>query len=346
MRTLVGAASLVVIAAGLKAASALLIPLVIALFTSVVCFPVVQWLRARRVPTVLAVTLTVLGIFALFAGPGAVVTAVIRQFLDAAPAYQEQFVRGYDSALDWLRGRGVDTALLRDAVDPRRIVDVAVGSVSGLLTFLSVGFLIVLFTAFMLGYGAVLAGPPGAQRAGRGTVARIVSEVQAYLGVKTVVSAMTGLVAWSFLVILGVPFALLWGLLAFLLNYVPNIGSVIAAIPPTLVALAQFGVAQAAVVLGGYVVINQFFGSFLEPYFLGQRLRLAPLAVLVSVVVWGWIWGPVGALLSVPMTMIIKIGLENSAEFRWIAHLLEGRRPDDWPGAPPTSAAGDQSPEG
>jgi predicted PurR-regulated permease PerM len=328
MRVLVGAASLVVVVAGLKAAAPLLIPLVIAMFLAVVCFPLVQWLRARRVPTAIAVTLTVLGIFAVFAGPGAVVTAAIRQFIAAAPAYQRELISRYNGAVAWLGERGWDTAFLRDLVDPARIFDVAVGSVSGLVTFLSVGFLIVLVTAFMLAYGAALAGPPHRRGEPRtGDVARIIREVQTYLGVKTVVSLMTGFAAWSWLVIIGVDFALLWGLITFLFNYVPNIGSVIAAVPPIVLALLQLGGTEALLVLAGYIALNQFFGSFVEPYLLGQRLRLAPLAVLVSVIVWGWIWGAAGALLSVPITMALKIGLEHSDEFRWIAQLLEGRRP-------------------
>jgi predicted PurR-regulated permease PerM len=92
-------------------------------------------------------------------------------------------------------------------------------------------------------------------------------------------------------------------------------------------ALLQLGGTEALLVLAGYIALNQFFGSFVEPYLLGQRLRLAPLAVLVSVIVWGWIWGAAGALLSVPITMALKIGLEHSDEFRWIAQLLEGQRP-------------------
>jgi AI-2 transport protein TqsA len=340
MRVLVGAASLVVIAAGLKTAAPLLIPLVIALFIAVVCFPLVQWLRGHRVPTALAVTLTVLGIFAAFSGPGALMAAAIREFVAAAPSYQQQFLSSYDGVLRWLRGHGFETALLRDVIDPASIFSFAVGSVSGLVTFLSLGFLVALVTAFMLAYGAALAGPPGRPKAGTGAVARIISEVQIYLGVKTIVSLMTGLVAWSWLEILGVDFALLWGLTTFLLNYVPNIGSVIAAVPPVVLGYLQFGPTTALLVLGGYMALNQVFGSFLEPYLMGQ------LAVLVSVVVWGWIWGAAGALLSVPITMVLKIGLENSTDFRWIAHLLEGRRPDFRPAAPLSTSAADHKPEG
>ncbi len=347
MRVLVGAASLVVVAAGLKTAAPLLIPLVIALFIAVVCFPLVQWLRAHYVPTALAVTLTVLGIVAAFSGPGALMAAAIREFVAAAPTYQRQFLNSYDSVLAWLRGHGIETAIFRDVIDPASVFGFAVGSVSGLVTFLSLGFLVALVTAFMLAYGAALAGPPGSRpKAGAGTVARIISEVQVYLGVKTIVSLMTGIVAWSWLEILGVDFALLWGLLTFLLNYVPNIGSVIAAVPPTVLGFLQFGPTTAVLVLGAYIGINQVFGSFLEPYLLGRRLRLAPLAVLVSVVVWGWIWGAAGALLSVPITMVLKIGLENSTDLRWIAHLLEGRRPDFRPAAPSGSPPADHSPEG
>jgi AI-2 transport protein TqsA len=346
MRVLLGAASFVIVAAGLKAAAPLLIPLVIALFLAVVCFPLVQWLRARRVPTAGAVALTVLGIFAAFAGPGALITAAVRQFVAAAPAYQQQLLGRYDGALVWLRARGVDTAFVRDLIDPGTLFTFTVSSVSGLVTFLSVGVIVVLVAAFMLAYGAALAGPPGSRaEPATGTIARIVSDVQIYLRVKTVVSLITGMVAWSWLVILGVDFALLWGLVTFLLNYVPNIGSVIAAIPPVVLAFLQHGPTTALLVLAGYVALNQVIGSLVEPYLMGKRLRLAPLAVLVSVIVWGWIWGAAGALLSVPITMVLKIGLEHSDDFRPIARLLEGRRPEFAAPAPVASAASDRPPE-
>lgn len=329
MRFLIGGASLVVIVAGLKAAAPLLIPLVIAIFLAVVCFPLVQWMRRWGLPTGLAVASTVLTVFLALAGPGALITAAVRQFVAAAPAYQRQLTTRYDAALAWLRTQGVDTAVVRDLIDPASIFNFAVSSLSGIVTFATVGFLIVLVTAFMLLYGARVAGPPHATKErGTGNVARIVREVQIYLGVKTVVSFATGATAALWVAVLGVDFALLWGLVTFLLNYLPNIGSVIAAVPPAVLAFLQFGPTSALLVLGGYVGINQFFGSLVEPYLTGQRLRVSPVAVLLSVIVWGWIWGVAGALLSVPMTMVLKIGLENSREFRWIAQLLEGQRPD------------------
>ena len=143
-----------------------------------------------------------------------------------------------------------------------------------------------------------------------------------YIAIKTSVSLATGLLATSCLWILGVDFPSLWGLLAFLLNYVPNIGSFIAAIPPLLLALIQLGPGAATGVAVGFFAINVFMGNGVEPRFMGRGLGLSTLVVFVSLVVWGWILGPVGMLLSVPLTMTAKIALEANPGTEWLAHLL------------------------
>ena len=133
---------------------------------------------------------------------------------------------------------------------------------------------------------------------------------------------MTGLIVTTMLWSLGVDFPILWGLLAFLLNYVPTIGSIIAAIPPVLLALVQLGLGPALGVAIGFVAINVIMGNAVEPRFMGRGLGLSTLVVFLSLVVWGWILGPVGMLLSVPLTMTAKIALEANPETEWIAHLL------------------------
>ncbi|HUF49110.1 MAG TPA: AI-2E family transporter [Vicinamibacterales bacterium] len=329
MRVLVGAASLVIVVAGLKTAAPLLIPLVIASFLAVACFPLVQWMRARGLPTSLSVALTAITVVLLLVGPVTLVTTAVQQFARSAPSYQQQLAMSYETGLAWLLTQGVDTDVVRQLVDPTQVFGFAVASVSGLVRFASVSLLIALLTVFMLIYGASLAGRPGrGDGSHRGNAARIIREVAVYLRVKTAISLTTGLAAGLLLFALDVDSALLWGLLTFLLNYLPTIGSIIAAVPPVVLAFLQHGSTTALVVLVGYLGINQVLSNIVEPYLTGQRLRIAPLAVLLSVIVWGWIWGPVGALLSTPMTMVIKIGLENSSEFRWVAQLLEGRRPD------------------
>jgi predicted PurR-regulated permease PerM len=139
---------------------------------------------------------------------------------------------------------------------------------------------------------------------------------------KTIFSLATGVAIWIWLAIIGVDFALLWGLVAFLLNYVPSIGSIIAAIPAILLALIQLGVGPAVLAGLGYVVVNVVFGSILEPRFMGRGLGLSTLVVFLSLVFWGWILGPVGMVLSVPLTMIVKIAMESNEDTRWIAVML------------------------
>jgi predicted PurR-regulated permease PerM len=152
--------------------------------------------------------------------------------------------------------------------------------------------------------------------------ARVTHSVQSYLMIKSAVSLLTGAAVVLWLVILDVDYPILWGLLAFLLNYVPNIGSIIASVPAILLALVQHGIVSALLVAGGYVIVNVVVGNIIEPRFMGKQLGLSPLVVLLSLIIWGWVLGPVGMLLSVPLTMIVKIALETTEESRWIAILL------------------------
>ena len=136
------------------------------------------------------------------------------------------------------------------------------------------------------------------------------------------VSLVTGLLAGTWLYILGVDHFLLWGVLAFLFNYIPNIGSIIAAVPAVLMALVQYGGGEAGLVALGFVVINTVMGNVVEPRFMGRGLGLSTLVVFLSLIFWGWLLGSVGMLLSVPLTMIVKIALESREESRWLAILL------------------------
>jgi predicted PurR-regulated permease PerM len=153
---------------------------------------------------------------------------------------------------------------------------------------------------------------------------RFLVSVNNYLAIKTLVSIATGITVSLMLWAFGLEFFLLWGVLAFLLNYIPNIGSIIAAVPPMSLAVLQLGVPEAGLIGLGYFVINIVMGNIVEPRYLGKGLGLSTLVIFLSLIFWGWLLGSVGMLLSVPLTMIIKIGLENSEEGRWFAILLSG----------------------
>jgi predicted PurR-regulated permease PerM len=147
-----------------------------------------------------------------------------------------------------------------------------------------------------------------------------------YLGIKTVVSVATGLIAGVMTWAIGLDFPLLWGMLAFLLNYIPTIGSIIAAVPAVLMALVQLGPAEASATAVGFVIINMVFGNFIEPRIMGYGVGISPLIVFIGLVFWGWVFGPVGMLLSVPLTMTLKLALESDKRTRWIAILIGSER--------------------
>jgi predicted PurR-regulated permease PerM len=155
--------------------------------------------------------------------------------------------------------------------------------------------------------------------------------IQRYLGVKTLVSFVTGALAYAALVALGVPRALLFGILTFLLNYIPTFGSIIAAIFPTVTALTTYpdqpGVAVGVVVV--YLAINLTLGNFIEPKILGRELNLSPLVIIISVVVWAGLWGPVGTFLAVPLTAGLQIVLASYESTRPVAVMMSSRPPPD-----------------
>jgi len=133
---------------------------------------------------------------------------------------------------------------------------------------------------------------------------------------------MTGLIIAIAMWIIGVDYPVLWGVLAFMLNFVPNIGSIIAAVPAVLLAMVQLGLPSALVVAAVYVAVNVLIGNIVEPRFMGKGLGLSTLVVFVSLVFWGWVLGPVGMLLSVPLTITVKLALDSKPETQWLGHLL------------------------
>ncbi|MFD2158658.1 AI-2E family transporter [Rubritalea tangerina] len=205
-----------------------------------------------------------------------------------------------------------------------KVVQLGTDFLGKLVSFLGTTFIVMLLTVFMLSEARMFGRRFNAICEARGpNIQRMLSatkDIQRYLGIKTLVSLMTGFLAGVLCWAVGLEFPLLWGILAFALNYIPAIGSVIAGIPPVLLSLLVTGDWKHAVVVGGgYLLINGLLGNFLEPTLLGRRFGISTLVVVISVIFWGWIWGPIGMLLAVPLTMLVKVAMDNSADFRWIA---------------------------
>jgi predicted PurR-regulated permease PerM len=156
----------------------------------------------------------------------------------------------------------------------------------------------------------------------------IVGNVRRYVAIKSATSALTGVLVTISLLLLGVDYAILWGLLAFLFNFVPNVGSIMAAVPAVGLAFLQAGTPTALGAVAVYVAVNCFISYVIEPRYMGQGLGLSTLVVFLSLVFWGWVLGPIGMLLSAPLTMILKIILDDYESTRWISILLSSKPPD------------------
>jgi predicted PurR-regulated permease PerM len=328
LRTVLALASVFVVVTGLRESSALFLPLLSGLFIVVVSMPMLEWLERMRVPRVLAIATTVLLDFAVLAGVVALVASSLSGFNEALPRYQTAIGELATSAVAFLRTHGlpIDGGELATLGDPGWIMDLVADLFRELTSIVSSVVLVMLLVVFMLFEivpGAaklrVLLGGPHADLH---ELADAVAQLQRYLVVKTYLSAITGTLCGLWLAMVGVDFPLLWGLLTFLLNYIPSVGAAIAGIPPVLVALLTLGPGAAAAAAIGFLAVNFVIGNFFEPRMMGVALGLSTLVVFVSMLFWGWVWGPLGALFAVPLTMLMRSAFAVSDETRWLAVML------------------------
>jgi len=331
-RFLVSAAAFVIVVAGMKAATAILIPFILAVFIAIICAPLLYWLQRKKVPNGLAVLIVVLGILALTSLTGYFVGSSVNNFTRSLPSYMEGLQGIQASVVTWLEGMDIqlNRELLQEHFNPGVALQMSANMLTGLGSVATNTFMILLTVVFILleaaGFRAKFQAAMDDPEKALANFSEFTESVNRYLAIKTAVSLATGVVITIYLTILGVDYPVLWGLLAFFLNFVPNIGSIIAAIPAVLLALVQFGIGRTIAVAIGYLVVNLLVGSIIEPKFMGEGLGLSTLVVFLSLIFWGWVLGPVGMLLSVPLTMIIKIALGSFDDTRGIAIMLGSGR--------------------
>lgn len=337
-RFLVSTAALIVILAGLKAAGTITIPFVFACFLTLLGSGPMRFL-SRYIPKAIAVLVVAVVVVAAFAAVAFFLVSSLNEFTGNIPIYASRLNELSLELLEWLRTRGlsVPNSVFTDSVQPGSVMNMLAGFLKGiagalsstLLVFIFVILMLIEATEFRLKLTAALKTLDGTVDEDR--FLDVGADVQRYLGMKTLTSGLTGLLVYALVIILGLDFAALWGLIAFLFNYVPFVGSFVAAVPAILLALVQLSPGSTATLAVGYMIVNIGVSNFFEPILMGRQLGLSPLVVFLSLVFWGWVWGPAGMLLSVPLTMVIKILLEHSNEFRWIAILMGGSTPDIQP---------------
>ncbi|BCB07339.1 pheromone autoinducer 2 transporter [Vreelandella venusta] len=323
-------AALVVIVAGMKAGADLLVPLLLSVFIAVVCTSPVQWLQRCGLSRGASAFLTLMVLLGFISLIGLLVVNSFSTFVQVLPDIESRLYEHYWSLLNALSSRGL-------AINPDQLsnmlameddgswVATLLGELGNLFMQGSIIGLLVIFMLFeTLNFrdkvSRALENPaPSLKRFSEFSLT-----LKRYLAVKTVISLATGVLVWLSCLIVGVEFPLLWGVLAFALNFIPNIGSALAAIPPVLLLLVSQdgGVLQALLLASAYLVINFVLGNLIEPRVMGQALGLSTFVAFLSLVVWGWIFGATGMLLSVVLTMTLKIALDSHPQTRWIAHLL------------------------
>lgn len=328
---LVSAAALVIVIAGMRHAEAILVPFLLAAFISVVAAPPLFWLKRHKVPSPLAIALVIAVVLGAMVLLATLIGTSLNDFTRNLPDLQSRITDEMAAAAGWLNRWGLHLSQqeLMGYLDPgqmmqwfSRVLKGLGGVLSNtLLILLTVIFILAEVSSFPLKLHAVLGSDNNLK-----AFHQFLHNVQTYVGIKTITSLVTGLLITMWLMILGVDYALLWGLLAFIFNFVPNIGSIIAAIPGILIALVQLGPGSALLAGAGYLVVNIVIGNAIEPRFMGRGLGLSTLVVFLSLLFWGWVLGPVGMLLSVPLTMTAKIALDSREDTRWLAVLLGSER--------------------
>jgi predicted PurR-regulated permease PerM len=331
---LLGGAAIFIIIYGMKLSASFLGPMLLAGIIGISVAPLARWMMRKGLPDWLAILITITAVILGLIAMIALMVISIANLIETLPQYQENLQGQINSLGIVLERAGMDSNQILPSLglgEPGKIISFVAsifGGMFGVLSSLAVMLMVLIF---------MLLGAPGFTQkirvgyfANNPALARfrgLARDLRQYVNITTWINFLVALVNVIFLWILGVDFAVLWGVLAFLTGYIPNVGFWIALVPPFLLALLQFGIGKALIVLIGYILINGGVG-FLQPKMMGTGLNLSTFVVVISLFFWGWVLGPIGALLAVPMTMIVKeVFLDAYDSTRGLSELMSADEP-------------------
>ncbi len=335
LNPLIGFAAIFIIIYGMKLSTSFLSPMLLAAIIGISVAPLARWMIRKGVPDILAIIITIVAVILGIGGVILLMVVSVSELINSLPQYQDNLQEQINGLGTILERIGVDSSQIQSSLglsDPGRILSFVgslFGGVFGVLSSLVVMLMVLIF---------MLLGAPGmytklrlVDLANSPALARfrgLVRDLREYVNITTWINFLVGVVNTIFLFILGVDYAVLWGVLSFLTGYIPNVGFWIALIPPFILALLEFGLGKALIVLAGFILINGVVQNFLQPRMMGAGLNLSSLVVIVSLFFWGWVLGPMGALLAVPMTMIVKeVFLDAYPEMRGLSELMSADNP-------------------
>jgi len=320
-------ASIVIILAGIKSASTIIIPFLLSLFIAIILSPSYNYLNKKGIPTIFSLTI-VIGAFVTFLALVAnLIGSSVNDFSSNISFYERQLSGIFHSFVEFGAKFGMELPEeeLVSLINSKQIMTYTSIFIKSMGSLFTDGFVILLTMVFMLleseNFSNKIEFATDKQEV-MGHIDEIFSKIKEYMVLKALISFVTAIIVWIALAIIGTDYAFLWAVLAFLLNFIPNIGSIIAAVPAVLLTLVQLGAVSSIIVGILYIAINVIIGSVIEPKVMGKGLGLSTLVVFLSLIFWGWLLGMVGMLLSIPLTIMVKIILDANRNTKWIAVLL------------------------
>jgi predicted PurR-regulated permease PerM len=320
-------ASVVIILAGIKSASEIVVPFLLSIFLAIILSPAYNYFKNKGLNESIALII-VISIFTSFVALVIkLLGSSVNEFSSNIDFYQQELLKYFHSLESYTTSIGLELPIYEftNIINSKQVMQFATNILQGMGSMFTNGLVILFTLIFMLlesnhflekiSYSDELSGSVE-------HIKEIFSKIKQYMVLKAIISLGTGAFIWICLIIVGTDYAFLWAVLAFLLNFIPNIGSIIAAVPAVLLTLVQLGGLSAIIVASIYVFVNIIIGSIVEPKVMGKGLGLSTLIVFLSLLFWGWLLGTVGMLLSIPLTIMAKIALDVNENTKWIAVLL------------------------
>ena len=332
LRFLIGFAAFGITMGILNEYAAFINKIVISMIMAIVFTPLMHWLRKKGAPVWLSLVVTITAVVIIISSLVLFLIASAAQLVVTIPEYTAELQGITGSITELLVSFGLDAAAignLLDLIDLSQISGYIMTFLSNLVTILSDTIMVIIVLAFLLvgatDYDERVRSLINTGHNGLDRLYSFSKDIWRYVIITNNLGMMVAAINTIALLLLGVDFALLWGVLSWLFSFIPVVGFVIALIPPTLMALLQYGWLKAALVVGVYFIINFSIDNILKPKIIGDDLDIAPVLVFVSVAFWSMVLGPLGGILSIPATLAVKeLVLEADPASQWIAQLMGG----------------------
>ena len=318
-------AAVVIILAGIKLSSVIVVPFLLSLFLATILSPLFLWLKKLGLGDILPLIIIVLLLLLVITSLAILVGNSVQDFTQNVPFYETKLKSDLVELLETVNSWGLQIPKedILNLFQTDSIIRYIANTLKSLGSLVTNSFMIILTIIFMLleiSQFTFKLNQTNSNSLKQFT--EISDNIKHYILLKALTSAATGIIITIILEMTGIHYAILWGLFAFILNFIPNIGSIIAAVPAVLMAIIQYDFTTATMIVIAYLVVNIIIGSIIEPRILGKGLGLSTLIVFLSLIFWGWLLGPIGMILSVPLTIMIKIALDTKEDTKWIATLL------------------------